>query len=696
MAAECEHEKQCLESVASLHEPGVYAELLDHDKSVLTNHRIFRMLSREAGAVYQRLLVRHRIFPSRLFRLVTCPGFASELELACDPSLDDYARSYLSKFHGELDSPEARLELAIIVMNTVPNTARRESVNASIRRSVVATSTQTKMPKLKTISAEHVLRFMRRRENEYLHPRGHPHHWQRLEGKATKVKLDKNGRPRMPRRRGGGGSWRAYVSKRCKGVAKAVFKTLAREYKELSAEEKEHLGQEGAGATLSHKRGGRSFGLNARELSRAMAKRSAMQLGIRTEGDAALLPIMDSRRALAVPTAGVENQLATTRADCRVLKAIAHKEDEAVAQAICAWRSDGSFAQRDRLVLAVPSIAAEAPSLHGDVPIGQASMVCRFRVPFCEQVPRFLGMRKYTQFAKFMDSLLKEWESLHHVIRHEACEAVPAEPKPNYKRKPSCLQAQLCLCGGRGDSIWAAKLWFCTALKASLPTSTYRDLLSDGWIVLRFICHDGAPLEAYDDADLHPSEDCVLDLVVHLAFMTWSPYRPTFRRMSWPGRKVDGLGRLELMATHTYQAMLEVLGEIVDSGCASVAMLCYQLDDAQEPVAKLRPLWVLAHRVRGSGVRVHHLRKQPGDPAGRASISDRDPGWGEEAALLGMNRLPADIGDEGVESDRGESGSEEEGLAASAIDSDIALIEDLLDAEEELGPHERELHLLGD
>ena len=70
----------------------------------------------------------------------------------------------------------------------------------------------------------------------------------------------------------GGGAWRAFVSERCKGVCKAIFRTLAGEYRQLSAEDKQRYAFRGALGTLAHRSSGSSFGLVARALGRAMTK----------------------------------------------------------------------------------------------------------------------------------------------------------------------------------------------------------------------------------------------------------------------------------------------------------------------------------------------------------------------------------------------------------------------------------------
>ena len=59
------------------------------------------------------------------------------------------------------------------------------------------------------------------------------------------------------------------MSKRCKGVCRAVFRVLAREYATLSDDELADLRRDGQEACNIHRIGGISFGKASREISRA-------------------------------------------------------------------------------------------------------------------------------------------------------------------------------------------------------------------------------------------------------------------------------------------------------------------------------------------------------------------------------------------------------------------------------------------
>lgn len=139
-AAFGESERKCLREIADLHNPALYEAISDTDKNISTKHLVFRLLSREAAAVYQRIEVRHMQIPYELFKLAADPGLSAEVTQSCEPSRDSYSSNFLSSFAGRLGSPEARGELVMVVLFTRLNTVRVERTNATIRRRLVVSS----------------------------------------------------------------------------------------------------------------------------------------------------------------------------------------------------------------------------------------------------------------------------------------------------------------------------------------------------------------------------------------------------------------------------------------------------------------------------------------------------------------------------------------------------------------------------
>jgi len=679
MAAEGVLEKRALEDIAALHRPDLYLPTQESDTTVVTNHLLFRLLSREAATIHQRLLIRHRQFPFRLFRLVSDPGCEGDIAGACQSSQDSYSKGFLEEFRGKLLSPEAQMELRMMVVFGMPNTVKTESSNATIRRRVVATSVQSHIPRLSVVSAEHVLGKLRCREHDFNHPKGSKGHSRRLR-KATS-KFSGGAKARKKVRRGGGGAWRAFVSKRCRGIEKATFHTLARDYAGLTAEQKAEVSQEGSLATKAHKAGGRSFGMTPRELGRVVAKRRLAQLAGRQDEDhLALLPYGQPGKALALQTSEVGEAVKRAKIDSMIFRRVASYVHEDAAKSIVDWRGKEAFTSRDRFVAALPGIARMAPCVRSEPVVQGADFVLSWMVPLGSQVPRLLGLEKRAEYRPFLRSLVEEWGRMHCVVKHDECRPVHDEPVPNYRVKPSCFEAQFCLCHARGDRIWSLKLWMCSAMKKALPTADHKSQFDDAYVVLRVTGFDDLIPDGMDpQSDEQFAGEVVFDLFVHVSFMCWKPYRPTFRRLSWPGHKIDHLQRLHLMGSHSYQSMLEFLAEVADHDPCSLLLQGYEIADSEELLPELNPSWVLASRVRSSKSQVWaSTRTKPRRVVGRAeAICDADPGWDAALAALGDD-LPEDDLDEGIRSEGSENDSEGDGhLPDSDLDSEPVSLEDL-------------------
>ena len=131
------------------------------------------------------------------------------------------------------------------------------------------------MPNVASVSASYILGKIRRREAELLRPAGSRVFVKKRRSKRTLPKPVPTTKRGMPRRAPGGGSFRAYISQKCKGIAKACFRQLGEEYRALSCEERARFKVMGAEATVVHRQGGDAFGKTARELARLVLRREA-------------------------------------------------------------------------------------------------------------------------------------------------------------------------------------------------------------------------------------------------------------------------------------------------------------------------------------------------------------------------------------------------------------------------------------
>ena len=185
---------------------------------------------------------------------------------------------------GKVGCGDCLSELASIAMMARTSTVRLESLNASIRRRLIATSTQVATPHLGSLSAELALSKMRTRLLENELPPGHRMHNAR-QACATHYATTR----RHHRRRGGGGAWRAYISKETKGRAKAHFAALGERYRSLPQDENRCLHNLSRAAALAHAAGGAAFGPRQRAIHADEQVAQAEALAIR--GTYALLSV---------------------------------------------------------------------------------------------------------------------------------------------------------------------------------------------------------------------------------------------------------------------------------------------------------------------------------------------------------------------------------------------------------------------
>ena len=161
-------------------------------------------------------------------------------------------------------SPEALL--SVPAMGILECTALSLSVDISdieashsIVRDFINVHVKGWVSSLETLSSLHVLQ-QRRKFLELTSTRA--------SGAKLQERQKPGPKPSAPKtqRRGGGGAWRAFVSKKLRGLKfryrndDTIFATLAGEYRGLSLEEKQRLSETGAAASFSHRKGYKAFG----------------------------------------------------------------------------------------------------------------------------------------------------------------------------------------------------------------------------------------------------------------------------------------------------------------------------------------------------------------------------------------------------------------------------------------------------
>lgn len=425
------------------------------------------------------MITKHMRFPTKLFTLCLDPAPIDDLTESCESSRDEYTAGFLSRFAGPLDAPAAVGELAMIVMAGRSSIARIESLNATIRRSLVAASVQTRRPDVPSLSADFVLGKVRRRERDLRLP---PGSLQSLRKVKPKVKRSGHRMPQSVKRRGGGGRWRLFISLQCRGGGvRADFAELGRRYRSLSDAQKEALDTRAAEATAAHRAGGSAFGLHSRQ-----RERLGLRLSLRNRASALARQLsskMCSSRALAIPTTDIEGILQRTRQDGlehrRLQREIAHN----AADHLSAHRSKEGVHERDRFLLIVPALASDAPAFTGD-PGGANMSLLSWCAPLGKMVPRIMGMCGGSRDDKIINDLIGEWEMKHRTCLNHVVPQIP-DDRVGRRKTPTCLGAGVCICGAGGDVVVRMKTWLITALKKCLEPVGRKKSLADGLIIIQ-------------------------------------------------------------------------------------------------------------------------------------------------------------------------------------------------------------------
>lgn len=158
VAARGHLDKRCMDDLASAQDDreGMSA-WPPHWATLRVQHLLFRLFSRQGAALHERVVRKHKGFPFRLFRLLVDPEARQDIESACRQSQDPFTAEFTQRYSDDLMPDDAQAELLAISIFSRPSTVRLESLNASIRRRLLAVSTQVTRPHLANLSADVLL-----------------------------------------------------------------------------------------------------------------------------------------------------------------------------------------------------------------------------------------------------------------------------------------------------------------------------------------------------------------------------------------------------------------------------------------------------------------------------------------------------------------------------------------------------------
>ena len=372
-----------------------------------------------------------------------------------------------------------------------------------------------------------------------------------------------------------------------RGHRHADMKELGRQYRLLSAAEKQELKLEGLRATRRHKEGGRAFAKRARELERdaeADVKRRRGQAILDGTLEPGFAPADDGA---IVPFADMPLQIDRIVADCKAARAAEREQDHAAAQEVLGFLNREGMLIRDRFIAAVPELAKFAPTLTGETRIGRESLLS-WAFPAERCIPRATAAVAAAS-PELLNELVKDWtEGLHKLVQHSEQAPIVDHPRPA-NEKWTCAEARTCMDGAEGDELWRYKLWFNRQITNAFRSKGDKSLLTKGDVVIRLTSTRRGASDVEVEVDEAVEEE--IFKWFHISLMFWNPVKPWVRELTWPNDFVDNRGHIHLRGTHVYYTLIEVLKATwrLDS---DYMMSFYTLVGGRMPIPEIDPLWV--------------------------------------------------------------------------------------------------------
>ena len=332
-------------------------------------------------------------------------------------------------------------------------------------------------------------------------------------------------------RRGGGGAWRTFVSRALRGKhgeAHADMKELGRQYRALTADQKTELAADASAATVRHRLGGASCAKRARDVDRAIEGDRKRRRGAAL-AQGATVPVLgdDLNARLEDLPAILEN----AESDYKAVRAVGKDEAHATAMALKGWRDTKGKQVRDAFVHQALALETCSTQLVGEAQIGDVSLLS-WQYPSKALLPA--AVAHLAQDPNLARDCIENWEdTLHNIVRHDAQPPIP--PLPDKPPTWGCGECRSCLCGPRGDGVWAMKVWFCSRLKEAFNTKASIKVLSDGNAVCRLTV-DPEPesdVEGGDEVEAGELEE-EFARFFHLSLFSGSPYKVWLRALEWP------------------------------------------------------------------------------------------------------------------------------------------------------------------
>ena len=532
----------------------------------------FRMITR-VGAEHERMLAsRHRKPPFTLFLATQSRHIASQLqELHRDKPclLDNFSREFLDGHSLDCESTLAILRMIMAVSHV--DTALIECWHAWTRRVSTKLGTQTHRPSQADVLARHLAQRLKKRTTNaemWIPPddgaAAEPHSADHdttgtCDGDSALVVAGKR------KGRGGGGAWRAHISKKLRG-GESDWNAISASFGSRTEEEQAADLDTGRMATQRHKAGLPAFGPRGRDEARArIANEAALFNRLHTSGHATFLGVTDTAVEPSLRECNASNYdhlMKVVRKADFLLAREKKKAEQEIAQAARRFASGAGKEIRSRTIRAIPSLSEDEQKLYA-VPSDLGGLGFeRMHVRAGSEEVSSLAIAMDTAEGNVFSSqrnlgvgLDGYWQAKMRAITPEEWSG-PADKKLPESR---CFRAGHCLCTPEGRRLHQFRNKFIAHQKLMTMKGTpERTLLRDGCLVWML---RGSPKEslfqgmvgAEDDSSGAIDED--IYVFWHIPMVLLSPYVPVYHVMA-----CDTADRGEKPAPHTELAVKALQG----------------------------------------------------------------------------------------------------------------------------------------
>ena len=451
---------------------------------------IFRMTSRMAASVHQLLVVPTQSCPLKLLTMVTQgPHKARELQhtpLCCQ---DSYTSAHMAAFPGlSLGSADSIACLQGIVSVVPTETVGIEWGHQRVHRLISKSSVQTRAPSMEYISSQFLCQKVQQQPQNPVTslPSLVPRQQQPDALPADPAAGEDRGPP-VKRRRGGGGAYRAFISKRSRGqTGQADMAALTAAYRESKAandQEYQEALRAGRAATLRHKNTpSRAFGPSQRALRRKQLSNLRMSQSSRPVQPAELgsgwdLGLEQDRAALQVD---LDAEMALVRSAARQSRREARLEAEAPLRLLQQYCELQQPEWQQRVYTCFPELLQLPTQIyfHSEAPLATVQVVFDIVDP-SQAIASWANLN--ARQSNLQKALKEDWARRAQPVR-----APPGVAKEATSKKAVCLELGRCVCCDSGKELLRRRNQLLKSLKelVSSKVAEEKAILEHGQAVL--------------------------------------------------------------------------------------------------------------------------------------------------------------------------------------------------------------------